>query len=75
MSTERKITIEDWSHMRKAKVRHALFCVAYRVLQGDSLEKACRTVAKTLHRDKSPLRLLARHYIKITKTTTGDNTK
>lgn len=24
------ITIEDWSHIRKAKVRHALFCVAYR---------------------------------------------
>lgn len=28
------ITIEDWSHIRKAKVRHALFCVAYRRLLG-----------------------------------------
>ncbi|HHQ4748443.1 MULTISPECIES: hypothetical protein [Aeromonas] len=69
------ITIEDWSHIRKAKVRHALFCVAYRVLQGDSLEKACRTTAKSLKRDYGRLRLLARHYIKTTKTTTGDNTK
>ncbi|MFQ2448186.1 hypothetical protein ACK31P_06555 [Aeromonas caviae] len=65
------ITIEDWSHIRKAKVRHALFCVAYRRLQGDSLEKACRTTAKRLKRDYDRLRLLARHYIK----TTGDNTK
>lgn len=65
------ITIEDWSHIRKAKVRHALFCVAYWVLQGDSLEKACRTTAKSLKRDYGRLRLLARHYIK----TTGDNTK
>lgn len=65
------ITIEDWSHIRKAKVRHALFCVAYRRLQGDSFEKACRTTAKRLKRDFDRLRLLARHYIK----TTGDNTK
>ncbi|MFM5323575.1 hypothetical protein ACET9W_07035 [Aeromonas veronii] len=65
------IPIEDWSHIHKAKVRHALFCVAYRVLQGDSLEKACRTTAKRLKRDYGRLRLLARHYIK----TTGDNTK
>ncbi|ANB67648.1 hypothetical protein A6033_02565 [Aeromonas veronii] len=65
------ITIEDWSHIRKAKVRHALFCVAYRVLQGDSLEKACRTAAKRLKRNYGRLRLLARHYIK----TTGGNTK
>ena len=40
------ITIEDWSHIRKAKVRHALFCVAYRRLQGDSFAAACRTTAK-----------------------------
>ncbi|HIC8799528.1 hypothetical protein [Aeromonas veronii] len=65
------ITIENWSHIHKAKVRHALFCVAYRVLQEDSLEKACRTTAKRLKRDYGRLRLLARHYIK----TTGDNTK
>lgn len=65
------IPIEYWSHIHKAKVRHALFCVAYRVLQGDSLEKACRTTAKRLKRDYGRLRLLARHYIK----TTGDNTK
>lgn len=71
MTTKRKITIKDWSHIRKAKVRHALFCVAYRVLQGDGWQKACRTTAKRLKRDYDRLRLLARHYIK----TTGDNTK
>lgn len=71
MTIKREVTIEDWSHKRKAKVRHALFCVAYRVLQGNRLEKACRTTAKRLKRDYGRLRLLARHYIK----TTGDNTK
>lgn len=65
------ITIEDWSHIRKAKVRHALFCVAYRRLQGDSFMTACRTTAKRLKLHEPTLRLLARHYIK----TTGDNTK
>ncbi|HHQ4567463.1 TPA: hypothetical protein ACSP2E_002823 [Aeromonas hydrophila] len=69
------ITIEDGSHIRKAKIRHALFCVAYRRLQGATFMTACRTTAKRLKLHEPTLRLLARHYIKITKTTTGDNTK
>lgn len=65
------ITIEDWSHIRKAKIRHALFCVAYRRLQGDTFRTACRTTAKRLNCNEGRLRLLARHYIKLT----GENTK
>lgn len=74
-TVQRTVTIKDWSYINKAKVRHALFCVAYRVLQGDTFKTACRTTAKRLKRDHGRLRLLARHFVKTEIKTTGDNTK
>lgn len=61
----------DWSHERY-KRRHALFCVAYRMTQGQGRTAACAATGPILKINRDALCRLSCRYIKrITKEARG----
>lgn len=57
------IKLHDWSHERY-KRRHALFCVAYRITQGQSRRAACAAMGSILKINRHALYRLSCRYIK-----------
>lgn len=61
----------DYSHERY-KRRHALFCVAYRMIHGQSRSAACAAMGPILKINRNELHRLSCRYIKrITKEAQG----
>ena len=72
MTTNRVITLKDWSHLSRPEDRHALFRVAYQVIQyGRPLKSASRFTGRHFKRPKKDLFHLARQFITVTEGQTA----